>query len=433
MRFRRTCLAVAVGLALAPDAALADEVQDTLRQLQERLSSVEDQLEASNARVAEQDKLIREAGLATPAVGSGGKLGSWLDSLEFDGWVSATYWYNFNDVDNDALIDGNRGVFGQSNPFNPDANQFSFDQLWFSFGKPATESNRAGFWADIVYGKVAGLLPLGNFAEGGNSLYIGNAYVEYLTTFGPTVKMGKFGTLLGAEVAQAPMNWNISRGLVYNVLEPIDHTGILLTGPLGESGFDYGFGVVNDVFKTQSTVSNGKAYLARVGYSAESWSLGLNTIYGAMSSSVGPPGDEDARGGIVNVLFKHDPTERFSWYVNYDYSWRDGDYDGLEGANGHGVSVAGRYAITDRMGAALRAEYVTTDQGFLLERKVNLWGLTGTIDYALTEQLTVKAELRWDQGSIRRAPDDLYSSNHSGLLVDEDDQAVIGVEAIYRF
>jgi len=152
-----------------------------------------------------------------------------------------------------------------------------------------------------------------------------------------------------------------------------------------------------------------------------------------MSSSIGPPGDEDARGGIVNLLFKHDPSESFSWYVNYDYSWRDGDYDGFEGATGHGISVAGRYAITERMGASLRAEYVTTDEGFLLEREVNLWGLTGTIDYALTEQLTVKAELRWDQGSIRRAPDDLYLSNHSGLLVDEDDQAVVGVEAIYRF
>ena len=80
---------------------------------------------------------------------------------------------------------------------------------------------------------MAGLLPFGNYAEGGNSLYLANAYIQYLTPFGPTVKFGKFATLLGAEVAQAPLNWNISRGLVYNVLEPIDHTGILLTGSGG--------------------------------------------------------------------------------------------------------------------------------------------------------------------------------------------------------
>ena len=434
MRFRGTGLAVALGLAFGPNAAAADDVQDTLKQMSERLSAVEDQLEASNARVAEQEKVIKDAGLAAPPVGSGNKLNSWLNTLEFDGWVSASYWYNFNDVDNDVLVNGNKGAFGQSNPFNPDANQFSFDQLWFSFGKPVTEDSRAGFWADIVYGKVAGLLPFGNYAEGGNSLYLANAYIQYLTPFGPTVKFGKFATLLGAEVAQAPLNWNISRGLVYNVLEPIDHTGILLTGPVGESGFDYGFGVVNDVFKSQSTVSNGKAYLGRVGYTGENWSLGLNTIYGAVSSSLGPPGDENARRGIVNLLFKMDPTESFSWYVNYDYTWNDGE-NALSGggADAQGISVAGRYAINDRMGAALRVEYLTARDGFLLPENVQMWGLTGTIDYALTEQLTVKGELRWDQGTIDQLSDDLYLENHSGVSFTEDDQVVIGVEAIYRF
>ena len=435
MRARGIRLALALGLALGPNAAVAaeDDVQDALRQMQDRLSAVEDQLGAANARVAEQEKLIQSAGLAP--VGAGNKLNTWLNSLEFDGWVSASYWYNFNDVDNDALVGGNKGAFGQSNPFNPDANQFSFDQLWFSFGKPVTEDSRAGFWADIVYGKVAGLLPFGNFADGGNSLYLANAYIQYLTPYGPTVKFGKFATLLGAEVAQAPLNWQISRGLVYNVLEPIDHTGILVTAPVGETGFDYGVGVVNDVFKSQSTVSNGKAYLVRGGYTGDGWSLGLNTIYGAVSSSLGPPGDENARRGIVNLLFKMDPTEQFSFYVNYDYSWNDGDYAplGNNSADAHGISVAGRYALTDRLGAALRVEYLKAGSGFLTSRDVQMWGLTGTLDYALTEQLTVRGEVRWDQGSIDKVDDDLFLDDHSGFVFTEDDQAVIGVEAIYRF
>jgi hypothetical protein len=428
---------VAFGLALAPNAARADdEVKAQLRQMQERLSAVEDQLGAANARVAEQEKLIHDAGLATPGVSAeGNKLATWINSLNFDGWVSASYWYNFNHPDNDALIGGNKGIAGQSNPFNPDANQFSFDQLWFQFGKPASEDSRAGFFAEIAYGKTAGLLPFGNFSDGGNSLYIPSAYIEYLTPFGPTAKFGKFQTLLGAEVAAAPFNFNISRGLVYQVFEPIDHTGILLTGPVGESGFDYGFAVVNDVFKSQSTSSNGKAYLLHGGYADPNgfWSLALNTIYGAVSSSIGPPGDEEARRGIVNVLLKLNPSEQLAMYVNYDYSWNDGDYGhGLGGAAGHGVSVAGRYAITEKMGAALRVEYVRADGGFLLPDATNLWGITGTVDYALTEQLTVRGELRWDQGSIVSAPNDLFLG-HDTVVFTEDDQAVIGVEAIYRF
>jgi hypothetical protein len=405
--------------------------------MQERLSAVEDQLQAANARVAEQQKVIQEAGLATPGVGAdGSKLQGWLNSLTFDGWVSASYWYNFNDPDNDALVNANRGVAFQSNPFNPDANQFSFDQLWFQFGKPASEDSRAGFFAEIAYGKTAGLLPFGNASEGGNSLYLPSAYIEYLTPFGPTVKFGKFQTLIGAEVAAAPFNFNISRGLVYNIFEPIDHTGILMTGPVGESGFDYGFAVVNDVFKSQSTVSDGKAYLLHGGYADPEglWSLGLNTIYGAVSSSLGPPGDEEARRGIVNLLFKMNPTEQLSFYVNYDYSWNDGDYDGVGGAAGHGVSVAGRYAITEKLGAAVRAEYVKVDKGFLFSDDGTLWGLTGTVDYALTDHLTVRGEIRWDQGSLTGAPNDLFiSDSGQGYVYTEDDQAVIGVEAIYRF
>ncbi len=440
MRTRGSWCAVALGLALAPSAARAgDDVQAQIQQMQERLSAVEDQLSAANVRVAEQEKLIQSSGLATPAVGSdANKLATWINSLNFDGWVSASYWYNFNDPDNDALIGANKGIAGQSNPFNPDANQFSFDQLWFQFGKPASAESRAGFFAEIAYGKTAGLLPFGNFSDGGNSLYLPSAYIEYLTPYGPTVKFGKFQTLLGAEVAAAPFNFNISRGLVYQVFEPIDHTGILLTGPVGESGFDYGFAVVNDVFKSQSTSSDGKAYLLHGGYADPNglWSLALNTIYGAVSSSIGPPGDEEARRGIVNLLFKMNPTEQLALYVNYDYSWNDGDYDGLgiSGAAGHGVSVAGRYAITEKLGAALRVEYVKADGGFLLADATNLWGITGTLDYALTEQLTVRGEVRWDQGSIHSAPNDLFiSDSGSGYVFTEDDQAVIGVEAIYRF
>jgi hypothetical protein len=429
--------ALAFGLALAPSAGLAvdDEVKAQLQQMQERLTAVEDQLQAANARVAEQERVIQEAKLSAPAVSAdGSKLQGWLDSLTFDGWVSASYWYNFNDPDNDALVNGNRGVAFQSNPFNPDANQFSFDQLWFQFGKPASEDSRAGFFAEIAYGKTAGLLPFGNFSDGGNSLYLPSAYIEYLTPFGPDVKFGKFQTLLGAEVAAAPFNFNISRGLVYNIFEPIDHTGILVTGPVGESGFDYGFAVVNDVFKSQSTSSDGKAYLLHGGFTQETWSLALNTIYGAVSSSLGPPGDEEARRGIVNLLFKMNPTEQLSLYVNYDYSWNDGDYDGVGGAAGHGVSVAGRYAITEKLGAALRAEYVKVDKGFLLGDDATFWGLTGTLDYALTDHLTVRGELRWDQGSITGAPNDLFiSDSGQGYVFTEDDQAVIGVEAIYRF
>jgi hypothetical protein len=44
----------------------------------------------------------------------------------------------------------------------------------------------------------------------------------------------------------------------------------------------------------------------------------------------------------------------------------------------------------------------------------------------------VKAELRWDQGQIDRMRTTSTSAT-TAASSDEDDQAVIGVEAIYRF
>ena len=53
--------------------------------------------------------------------------------------------------------------------------------------------------------------------------------MQYLAPIGDgvTFKVGKFATPIGNEVAQTVYNWNITRGNVYNLLEPIDHIGII--------------------------------------------------------------------------------------------------------------------------------------------------------------------------------------------------------------
>ena len=149
---------------------------------------------------------------------------------------------------------------------------------------PSTRRTAPASRTEIAFGKTAGLLPDGNTPvdgrAGGNNLYIASAYAQYLTDWGITMKAGKFGTLLGAEVAQAPMNFNISRGLVYNLLQPIDHVGIMASGELPAEGWDWALAVVNDVFKTQPTLNNGKAMMGHVGYSTETWSANLNGIWG---------------------------------------------------------------------------------------------------------------------------------------------------------
>jgi len=417
-------------------AAAADDLETRLGAMQERMSQLEGRLEATedelvraNQQLGEHRTLVEKAAQTGPS----SQVASFLDSLEFGGWVSASYWYNFNDPSNDRLVGANVGTVGQSHPFSPDANQFSFDQLWLTVERPISEEHRAGFFAEIAYGKTAGLLPSGNTpaggAAGGNNLYLGSAYIQYLSGWGVTFKAGKFGTLIGAEVAQAPANFNISRGLVYNLLQPIDHVGVMASGELPMQGWDWAFAVVNDVFATQPTMTDGKAVMAHIGYSAETWSANLNGIYGPDTA-----GNENDKFGIIDILLTWDPNERISMWLNADYTIDDNN-GGVNPA-AYGVAVAGRYAWSDRLGTALRLEYVADDRAaFGFADEADLWSITATVDYSLTENLILKGEVRHDQGQIDKSPDHLFveaGDRAFGGYTDQD-QTVIGAQVIYNF
>jgi hypothetical protein len=422
------------GLPLAVAAADGVEaqlgaMQERMSQLEARLEATEDELARANERLGEQRSTLEKAVQTGPSSG----VAAFLESLEIGGSVSASYWYNLDDPSNDRLVDANIGAIGQSHPFSPDASQFSLDQLWFTVERPIDEENRAGFAAEIAFGKTAGLLPDGNTPThgraGGNNLYIASAYVQYLTDWGITVKAGKFGTLIGAEVAQAPANFNISRGLVYNLLQPIDHVGVKASGELPAEGWDWGLAVVNDVFATQPTLTDGKAVMGHLGYARDTWSANLNGIWGTDTA-----GNEDEKFGIIDVLLTWDPSERLSMWLNADYTIDDND--GGSNPAAYGVAVAGRYAWNDRLGTAFRLEYVADDRAaFGFSDEADLWSITATLDYSLTEQLILKGEVRHDQGQIDKSPDHLFIEDGDRLpgTYTDQDQTVIGAQVIYNF
>jgi hypothetical protein len=68
------------------------------------------------------------------------------------------------------------------------------------------------------------------------------------------------------------------------------------------------------------------------------------------------------------------------------------------------------------------------------QRGSDLYSVTGTADYSLTEHLMVRAEVRWDQVDIHGAPDqEFISGNVNPPIFSKDDQWVSAVEVIYNF
>ena len=81
------------------------------------------------------------------------------------------------------------------------------------------------------------------------------------------VKFGKFGTLIGAEVAQTVYNFNITRGNLYNLFQPITHVGVLASTEIG--GFSLSVGGANETRSfpaLDADVQKDKALLWGIGY-----------------------------------------------------------------------------------------------------------------------------------------------------------------------
>jgi hypothetical protein len=509
MRKELVCMAIVLGFVLAPMTSQADDVQDRMQRMEDRMAEMEDrlqatndQLEAANDVVGRQQEIIDRSGIADQTAGSSG-VAAFLDSLELGGWLAGSYFYNFNDPNGENIGGANQGISNFAYPFHPDSDSFQVDQLWFEMERPVTESNRGGFRADLCYGKTCDILSNGSsdgISGSSDDFNLYQAYIQYLAPVGEgvTVKFGKFGTLVGAEVAPTVYNMNVTRGNVYNLLQPITHVGLLAEMEFGD-GFHGALGYVNESVTANDTDLNlDKAFIGRLGWAGETLAVNLNGTYGSTNGAInnsgasglsgvpsaatpgvglGPGGTcvpsatticslESDKDTIADLVVTWDPTPEFSGWLNA--TWREVELsqtrakiNGLAGqapslfgndATAWGVAAAGRYAINEKLGLALRAEYLDDEDGFFTGlaflgpaacsggvacgvsgKSVELISLTGTVDYSLTEQLMVRGEVRYDEADVQRGSDKIFFAEGNETRDFDNDQITAGVEVIYNF
>jgi hypothetical protein len=407
------------------------EMRALVVQLQQQVSAHTEQIDAQRIVIQEAQKreASREARLEPD---------SFFSSIEVGGWVATSWWYNFNDPRGDALANANQGSDGTFYPFHPDSNSFQVDQVWFEIEKPVTRESRAGFRLDMAHGLTAAQLGGPSARAGGDSASSFNlyqAYVQYLVPFGDVkLRAGKFATLLGAEVAQTVYNWNVTRGNVYNLLQPITHYGAIFDGAVGN--FSWSIGGVNngDCCGTSPDNNNEKSLLVGASYGIDTFSVGTSLQWGVAGAADSHP------TGTFDLLASWDPNERFSTWLNFDYKWapRNSTFAGAS-PDGWGLALASRVAITETVGFAVRGEVLhDDDQLFGISdaggagTETDIWGVTGTLDWTVYENLVAKAEVRYDSVSIRDGDDHSVFINSNGGF-SKSDQVVGGLELSYMF
>jgi hypothetical protein len=480
---------------VAPQLAAAeDEVEAQLRQMSERMAQMEQQLQAtqeelaaSKQRVDQQQAVIQDLDSDREASSA---LSRFLSETEFSGLLAASYTYNFKNFSSSAVnINGNSttlgensSVFGIVAPHHSNSNNFQVDQLAFRMKKTPTSESRAGWGASLTWGASADSLAGRSLSGGSCSSSEGSvfcdsdsdangdlpelteAYAAYLFDIGEGVKLvgGRYMTPVGAESFFANENFNVTRGLLWT-LQPVNHTGAYAGGTMGEA-ITWQLGAANGYSGTMSDTDTQPTFVGSVGYRADTLGLKVNGVYGGniddilgwASSSPYALVFETGQGrnsdkiGLLDAVLTFDPSDRLSTWVNFDYYWTSGTgNNGTVPASGDfkdlsiwGIAGAGRYALTESTGFALRYEYLSfgdIGQG-VSQTDADLMSLTATLDHHLTDNLVLSAEGRWDRGRIDDIPNRIYFQDNDSIPVsgpntaDANNHQVLGlVQLRYDF
>jgi hypothetical protein len=306
--------------------------------------------------------------------------------LTVSGDIAASY-YHSNGYPN-ADGDGWRA-------FDGNHDSFQLDEAGLQVGYQP-KSGIGGF-VDVIAGTDAQVL---SGAEGGSgdSVDVRQAYLQYAT--GPlTVIAGKFVTLAGAEVINPSQNTNFSRSLLFQVLEPLDHTGVRATYAVTDT-VSIIVGVNNGWNSTNTDFGSKTGEFSATWAPSKMFSFAGTGYFGKIADGV--------ELSLMDFVGTYNVTSKLSLVLNADAYQLSGENSGHVHVNG--FAAYANYAISDPLRVSLRTEYLNyLDAGHAVEG-------TLTLGYSPVKNFEVRAELRYD-----RLSDGLVNSGFSYTRAFTDD------------
>lgn len=375
----------------------------------------------------------------------------------FSGYLDTYYFKNLNNPQSGY----NFGSSGFARVFDQREGQF---QLGLAQTKIAYSNSKSEAVIDLVFGPNADLGNYGNFLSlntlgpVGNpnrgditstALAIKQAYFTYKVTPKLSFTAGQFGTHIGYEVIDAPVNYNYSLSNLF-ANGPFYHLGIKANYAINDkvgvmaglvNNWDSNFD--NNKFKTAIA----QLYLAP----ATGWNLYLNWIGGEELSADGgfnaTPEDRSFKQ-MFDLTTSFQVTDRFLLGLNSAY----GIYkvEGVDSRSWGGAALYANYAVSDVFGLGLRGEvfdntsgvqYLNTivaedEEGNAIFAGTNVTSLTATGNITLAEgHLLLKPEIRVDMVKKVEGADfeSFQQFEDSQGNFTKNSQTTVGVAFIYKF
>ncbi len=323
--------------------------------------------------------------------------------FEISGAVDAYYLYGFNEK-------------SFTTSFTSSHNSFALGMANVVFSK----TGKFGFTADLAFGSRA---------EGANGYVdaagkistltlIKQLYVTYTPADWITLTLGNFGTFVGYEVIDAPLNMNYSTSYMFTN-GPFYHTGLKANFKLSEK-FGAMLGVFNDT-DTKIDVVPGKHIGAQLSYNDGTLAVYLNYLDGKFAE------ETDATPDIFNHQVDLTATLALG-KLGLGLNVTDRMFDPAEGETNSwfGSAIYANYPLTEAAKIALRAEYISDQDGVITgvaDNSILAWTLSGNIKAG---PLTFIPEFRIDTTSKEgyfQDTDGKDTKSNAGLLF----------AAIYKF
>ncbi|RAK00412.1 putative OmpL-like beta-barrel porin-2 [Larkinella arboricola] len=360
----------------------------------------------------------------------------------FSGYIDTYYSGNFNNPRSSS----NLGAAGTARVFDQRSGQILLGLIQTKIGY---STDKVDAVLDLTFGPNADLGNYGNvigpLGGGGTSLAaIKQAYINWKVSDKFAVMAGQFGTHIGYEVIDAPVNYNYSLSNLFNN-GPFYHTGVKGTYAFSDRA-SLMLGVVNNVDSWKDN-NKAKGIIGQLFFSpAAGWNVYLN---GIVSNEANPDTATLAQVkgmySVFDLATTYQITERFYLGLNAAMGSQKKDLQGSyplkEGTSKWGgVAVYTNYALTSKFGLGARYEYFDNSDGarglrnsFGEGTSVNSITVTGNIT-AADGNLLIKPEFRLDsyaKPSTGGAEAQQFEDSEGNYT--KSSQATLGLALIYKF
>lgn len=321
--------------------------------------------------------------------------------VHIHGMVDAGYEHNFNQPN------GNTNLYRAW-----DEDGFQLTQANLHIEKDGT----VGFVSDINFGNVANAISsVTNYGpvHQTSAQWIDPTqyYLTYTIPLGSGIasQAGRFVTLLGAEVipTYTNQNFNETRSFLFNLGEPLTHTGI--QGAYTFNDYLSFIGSLNNGWDDpQLTTNNGPNYEGEIAINNKDKTLSLliNGIWGPNL-----PGHSNSNLGAIDPIVTYKPTFLPGVTLESEYLYASESGPVVHGHSGTWQGLAGYFVYDwDRWELATRGEFFDDQDGARTGTAQTLWELTQTVTWKVpaVEGLLARLEYRHDNSNVQVFPNNNF-------------------------